>query len=318
MDLAGSIASTVYLDRAAGTATKVYRPSRPVRALYWAAFQAPFPYARQIEALHAAARIREFTGLLTRYWTGEDMIAGVREVRRTRNGELAFVTELVEGEEPANNAEVADELRALRRRFAGPGLPTWQINPENPHAHTNFIRSADGRLKLIDIESTLIRLIQPLRSWPYMLRSGRLPAFDDVDFATLHAYVDKHSHDLRAVLGAADFARLEHAVDEAERHSNAWKSRERAIWGVTARRFWSKLAWDRRTGPIRDRIGRAEEFALGYIAKPLDRWVDQGHISHGEAKAVRGAMNDDTHAAPCGRSAWPSSSPSPCASPSAA
>ena len=43
----GSIASTVYLDSRAGTATKEYSPPWPVMALYWLAFQAPFPCCSQ-------------------------------------------------------------------------------------------------------------------------------------------------------------------------------------------------------------------------------------------------------------------------------
>ena len=40
---AGSVASTVYLDDKAGTASKIYRPPRLVRWMYWAACQAKFP-----------------------------------------------------------------------------------------------------------------------------------------------------------------------------------------------------------------------------------------------------------------------------------
>ena len=140
-DIAGSIASTVYLDREAGTATKVYRPPRAVRWMYWAAFQSSFPYATREEALRTAAAVRELTGLLTQYWTGDNMVAGVTEIRCER-GEFYFVTELVEGEEPRDNAEVRDVLLTLRRRFGEAGLATWQIDAENPHAYTNFIRTA--------------------------------------------------------------------------------------------------------------------------------------------------------------------------------
>ncbi|MGH2544511.1 MAG: phosphatase PAP2 family protein, partial [Ardenticatenaceae bacterium] len=56
--IAGSIASTVYLDFRNGTATKQYAPPLPVRALYRLAFQAPFPYQHRRDALEAAAAKR--------------------------------------------------------------------------------------------------------------------------------------------------------------------------------------------------------------------------------------------------------------------
>lgn len=211
--LAGSIASTVYLDDRAGTAVKVYRPSRPVRLMYWAAFQAPFPYSSREEALNTAASIRKFTGLLTQFWTGHDMVAGVQAIRR-EGGEFHFVTDLVSGEEPADNDEIKEELATLRRYFSQAGLPTWQIDPDNPHAHTNFIRTKDGQLKIIDLESTLIPLIQPLGQLPRMLRSGRMPTFDDVDFNQLNSYVKTNEAALRESLGPADFDTLEREIAE--------------------------------------------------------------------------------------------------------
>ena len=65
--MAGSIASKVYLDWKAGTATKEYHPPLPVRALYRLAFQAPFPYQGRRDALEAAAAKRKIAGLLTKH-----------------------------------------------------------------------------------------------------------------------------------------------------------------------------------------------------------------------------------------------------------
>ena len=290
--LAGSIASTVYLDDAAGTAVKVYRPSLPVRLLYWAAFQAPFPYSAREEALRTAAAAREFTGLLTQYWTGADMVAAARDVRVER-GEFHFVTDLVQGQEPADNAAIIDVLRGLRRNFAAAGLPTWQIDPENPHAHTNFIRTPDGALKIIDLESTLIPLIQPLGQLPRLLRMGRFPTFDDVDFDRLNAYLRQEEHSLREVLGPADFARLQRAVAGGERWSAAWKSREPNLPGRVGHRLWHWLDWDRRARPIRSRLLRAEEFALAFLAEPLDRWVADGRIAPQRAEELRARLHSD-------------------------
>ena len=290
---AGSIASTVYLDDAAGIATKVYRPPLPVRALYWAAFQAPFPYASCEASLRTAAAARELTGLLTRYWTGEDMVARVTAIRRV-DGEFHLDTELIQGAEPADNASMISELRSLRRRFAQAGLPTWQIDAENPHAHTNFIRTPDGRLKIIDLESTLVPLIQPLRTWPRMFRTGRAPQFDDVDYPTLRAYVAAERISIAASLGEPDLERLEAAIDQAEAASREWKSAEPALWGRLARRVWGRIGWERRSAPVRRQIARADDLAMDFLTKPLDRWVVEGRLSAEEAAAIRSRLCSDS------------------------
>ena len=54
----GSIASTVRLDYDAGIAEKRYEPPLLFRALYRAAFQAPFPYEQNDDALEAALHRR--------------------------------------------------------------------------------------------------------------------------------------------------------------------------------------------------------------------------------------------------------------------
>ena len=290
--LAGSIASTVYLDDRAGTAVKVYRPSRPVRLMYWAAFQAPFPYSSREEALNTAASIRKFTGLLTQFWTGHDMVAGVQAIRR-EGGEFHFVTDLVSGEEPADNDEIKEELATLRRYFSQAGLPTWQIDPDNPHAHTNFIRTKDGQLKIIDLESTLIPLIQPLGQLPRMLRSGRMPTFDDVDFNQLNSYVKTNEAALRESLGPADFDTLEREIAEGHTQSHVWKDAEPNVWGRAAHRVWHWVDWDRRTGPMQRRLAGAEEYALQFVTTPIERRVLAGRMSEEEAERLRQGLRSD-------------------------
>lgn len=292
-DVAGSVASTVYFDREAGTAGKVYRPPRAVRWLYWAAFQSSFPYATREEALRTAAAVRELTGLLTEYWTGEDMVAAVRDIRCER-GEFWFVTELVEGEEPKDNAEVREVLQTLRRRFAEAGLATWQIDPENPHAHTNFIRTPEGKLRLIDLESTLIPFVQPLNMLPRMFRMGRVPTFDDVDYERLRRYVGEHRSEMEQALGEEKVERLEAAIDTAQACARSWKGAEPNVWGRIAHRVWHWIDWDRRTGPIRRRLAQSEDLALRFLMKPLDRWAAEGWIPAEGADAIRESLQTDS------------------------
>ncbi len=99
----GSIASKVYLDWKAGTATKEYYPPLPVRALYRLAFQAPFPYQVRKDALEAAAAKRKLAGLLTKHRFGYDMVAAVYGIHEGENA-YRFETELIEGNEPRSNS----------------------------------------------------------------------------------------------------------------------------------------------------------------------------------------------------------------------
>ena len=237
--------------------------------------------------------MRELSGLLTQYWTGRNMVAGVREIRCDR-GEFVFVTDLVPGKEPVDNAEIGDLLQLLRRHFAEAGLPTWQLDPNNPHAHTNFIRTPDGDLFIIDLESTLIPLIQPLNMLPRMLRMGRVPTFDDVDYERLENYIALHTADLEKALGASGLAALHTAVGEAKECARIWKSGEPNIWGRAAHRVWYWVGWERRTAPIRRHFAKPEELALRFLLKPLDRWVAEERISAEAAESIREGLQSDS------------------------
>ena len=193
--VAGSIASKVYLDWKAGTATKEYSPPLPVRALYRLAFQAPFPYQCRKDALEAAVAKRKIAGLLTKHRFGYDMVAAAYGIHEGENG-YRFVTELIEGDEPRSNSEVEDLLKRMYAFFQETGMPTWQIAPGNPHAYSNFIRRPNGEMKLIDLESALVSTSYPWKELRAALRDGNFPTFDDVDFVQLHGYVDTHKLEL--------------------------------------------------------------------------------------------------------------------------
>jgi membrane-associated phospholipid phosphatase len=286
---ARSIASTVYLDPQAGTATKEYNPPLPVRALYRAAFQASFPYQGNRDALEAAAAKRKIAADLTSHWFGQDMVAQVYDIRNG-GGSYQFVTEYVPGTTPVSNAEIAGALSELYTRFQEAGLPTWQIAPGNPHAYSNFLRTAQGDLKLIDLESALVSVSYPWQELPGYLRDGSFPVFDDVDFPKLRRYVNVNEHALTVTLGRAGVADLEHAIEVAERYTQSWKDSEPRIWGRLARRAYRMFNVKGLLDGIRARLDGAEAMARGFVGEAIERWEREGQIDSARAASLRSML----------------------------
>ena len=156
--IARSIASTVVLDPEQGTATKVYAPPPLVRVLYWLVFQAKFPYETNSSALRAAKYRRQIGSLLTIHRFGKDLVAPVTTVD-CGHGNCSFVTEFVPGELAQNDDPAREFMAEVSETFAQAGLSVWQVNPRNPHAHTNLILTQEGDYKIIDLESAVVTLL---------------------------------------------------------------------------------------------------------------------------------------------------------------
>src|SRR6266478_7221519 len=180
------VASRVVLDFDLETAEKSYRHTW-LDVLYWFAFQAPFPYASCRFALEAARELRTIAGLLTEYWFEWNAVAPVVEIVE-RNGGYSLISRLVRGQPPSDTKRAHDWLRDVADHFVEAGLPTWQIAYYNPRALSNVIETTDGRLIIVDLESTLVTPIVPLLALPSAIRSGRYPAFDGVDMRRLRWY----------------------------------------------------------------------------------------------------------------------------------
>jgi len=236
METFRSIASRVYLDHTCGTTVKVYKPPLLIRLLYRLAFQAPFPYERNVYALKAAQYRRKIAGILTRYFFGEDLVAPALDIR-CDDGSCAFVTELVRGDPAPPTKEARRFLEEVSIRFAGAGLPTWQLSPINPKAIGNILLGADGRYHIIDLESALVSPFVPLSRLNGALRDGTLPSFDDVDFAALRTYIDRNAHRLEQLLGANEVAELRESVAACEVYTRLWKEGEPRILGLPAARY---------------------------------------------------------------------------------
>ncbi len=287
--MAGSIASKVYLDWNAGTATKEYYPPLPIRALYRLAFQAPFPYQGRRDALEAAAAKRKIAGLLTKHRFGYDMVAAFYGIRESENG-YSFETELIQGSEPKSNSEVEDLLNDMYAYFQETGMPTWQIAPGNPHAYSNFIRRPNGELKLIDLESALVSVSYPWKELRPALRDGNFPTFDDVNFVQLRDYVSTRAVELAENLGSEGLEELSDAIEVAEVASKSWKESEPRIWGRAAARVYRMLDMSRPINTIRRLFERGEAMSTSFLTSAVDRWEQEGKIDGEEATAFRNSL----------------------------
>ena len=168
-----SIASTVVLDPDKGTATKIYSPPGVVRLIYWLAFQAKFPYEHNWASLDAATYRRKIASALTTHRFGKDLVAHVTAVE-CDYGPCRFVTDFIPGEKVENDQTAREFLAQVAETFAEAGLGVWQVNPRNPHAHTNLIRTPDGDMIIIDLESAIATPIPAPGQWRSALRRGTI------------------------------------------------------------------------------------------------------------------------------------------------
>ena len=281
-----SIASVVMLDPQRGTATKVYRPPAVVKMLYWLAFQAKFPYDSNIAALQAATYRRKIAGLLTLHRFGKDLVAPVTEVSCV-NDQYSFVTEFVPGEKVSNDATAKRFLAQVTETFAEAGLGVWQINPRNPHAHTNLIRTPQGDLKIIDLESAVVTPLPAPGGWRSALRSGHFPIFDDIDFPRMQRYVSANEVALEASLGLEGMAELKDAMGRGEHALRSWKDGEPRIWGRLARGIYRMLNWQpffQKIGSVSDGADRAAET---FLSNGIERWEREGRLEPTKVQELR-------------------------------
>ena len=281
-----SIASVVTLDPEQGTATKVYRPPPLVNLLYWIAFQARFPYKNNSLALEAGRYRRDIASLLTKHRFGKDLVAPVSAVN-CMHGECNFVTEFIPGQRVENDESAKVFLGEVAETFAEAGLSVWQINPRNPHAHTNLIRTPEGDFKIIDLESAVVTLLPAPGQWRSALKAGNFPIFDDIDFPRLREYISTNEGALEASLGPDGLADLKHATDHAEQSIGAWKEAEPRIWGHIVSRTYKLLNWQSYAQHLMGAVAGADRAAEVFLCDGIDRWEQEKRITPSEASDLR-------------------------------
>jgi len=285
-----SIASVVVLNPDEGTATKVYKPPPLVGLLYWIAFQAKFPYTSNVAALEAAAHRRTIASLLTRHRFGKDLVAAATATT-CEHGDCSFVTEYVPGEKAENDAEAQSFLGEVAETFAEAGLSVWQINPRNPHAHTNLIKTAEGDFKIIDLESAVVTLLPAPGQWRSSLRRGTIPIFDDIDFQRLRDYIATNEAALVASLGAEGLAELRDAAERCEAAIQTWQNAEPRIPGRVVSTVYRTLNIKAHTAHLRSAITGADAAAIAFLKGGIERWEGEGRIEKERAESVRSYLS---------------------------
>jgi hypothetical protein len=270
-------------------AEKVFRTGWGVsslltHALYRGCFQSPFPYRTTVRAVWAAFYRRKAIRLLTEYWFGEPRVADALYVRWD-GVENTFVlgTEYIDGRGPRVSSpdpdaprpwprlrppqDARDEMSELiafmdrlRAHLGESGFvgAQWQVDPGTLVATANFLRQ-QGRWIAVDLESGVPAVTMPRYVWQG-LRLGRLPLFDDTDFAAAWSYHNRHTEPLTRRLGPAKAGYLRYALKELEVQERLWKAGEVALLREPSR--WT-------LAERRDHVRR----------HTLDRWLQEARIS---------------------------------------
>ena len=145
------------------------------------------------------------------------------------HGNCSFVTEFIPGELAKNDEPAQKFLGEVTESFAEAGLSVWQVNPRNPHAHTNLILTPEGDYKIIDLESAVISLFPAPGQFRSSLKSGNIPIFDDIDFPRLRNYINTNEAALVTTIGTDGVEALKHSTDHAEEAINTWRAAEPRI-----------------------------------------------------------------------------------------
>jgi hypothetical protein len=286
----GSIASTVRLDYDRGTAHKTYEPPFWVQALYRLAFQAPFPYESNPAALEAARQRRRIIGLLTRFWFGSDLVSPVLGIHSETDGRRSFVTKLVRGAAPKDKKQARRFLRALTSRFLEAGLPTWQVTPHNFRATGNLIEQEDGSYRIIDLESNLVAPLMPVSGIVGAIRQGRFPAFDDIDVSRLDAYLAEHAGEIADALGERESVALREAIAAYARAAHEWHRKEKRVLSRMLRFSLGLVDVPSWVRAVRRLAESGQRKADVFVRRGIDEWVEEAHLSDGEAARLRRAL----------------------------
>lgn len=268
-------------------AIKIYAPGFVPRAIYWLAFQAEFPYIRNLAALRAAVLRRNLAGRLTEYWYGSNRVARALGIAVVGD-RFGIASEYIpQGGEPPDPGEVETFLYDLSARFDQAGLPTWQIDPRQPRGMDNVLQARDGSWHIVDLESGLVSPMASPRAWWRAFWRGDVPLFDTVFFDIMRHYLDREAENMRQKLGEQWLAETRTLLDRTEVATAEWHATEPRVWSRMLRGllggFGIRHVAERARSSLGDSFNRAES----WVFSAIDEWEQDGRISLQEARRVR-------------------------------
>lgn len=238
---------------------KVFRPGLLTRTIYRAAFQAPFAYQDNAEAILASFYRRRVAAVIIQAFAPETSVAKPLYVRWDHQSQaMVLASEFIRGRgvvpqsvdskrfrrwfaskvrqpdpAPAPPTAEIDELVTLmtklesllvRSGLTGSG---WQVCKRAMVSTANLLRTEDGYV-VVDLESGIPSVLVPAYVFAG-LRLGTLPLFDDLDSVKLRTWIAEN-HDRFA--GTLSPGQLEQFDDDVQRlilHDENWKRSEPAV-----------------------------------------------------------------------------------------
>ena len=261
---------------------KVFRPGFLTRLIYRMAFQAPFAYQYNVDAIHASFYRRRAAAAIVDAMLPEARVAQPLYVRWDHQSQaLVLASEYIQGrgvipapvdpgmirrwisgffrksDSNVNQGEEIHQLLDLMTRLeallirCGLTGSGWQVCKRAMVSTANLLRTDSGYV-VVDLESGIPSVLVST----YILQGLRLqslPPFDDLDAERLQRWLGEHKSQLAASLGEARHKQLTEDIESLISHTQRWKLSEPAI----GRQPWRLLTAD---------------FFRRFRLRVLDRW----------------------------------------------
>lgn len=238
---------------------KVFRPGYLTRLIYRIAFQAPFAYQHNADAIQATFYRRRAAAAIVETMLPEAKVAQPLYVRWDHQAQaLVLASEYIRGRgivpapvdsnmirrwfaslfrksssvsmAPAEEIhELLDLMTRLEALLIQCGLTGsgWQVCKRAMVSTANLLRTDSGYV-VVDLESGIPSVLVPA----YIiqgLRMQSLPPFDDLDAGRLRSWLSNHRDQLSASLGAVKHEQLQEDIDNLILHTDNWKRSEPAL-----------------------------------------------------------------------------------------
>jgi hypothetical protein len=238
---------------------KVFRPGLLTRTIYRAAFQAPFAYQDDAQAILASFYRRRVAAVIIQTFSPEASVAKPLYVRWDHPSQaMVLASEFIRGRgvvpQPVDSkrcrrwfaskmtpnrsvsvppAAEIDELVALmtklesllvRSGLTGSG---WQVCKRAMVSTANLLRTENGYV-VVDLESGIPSVLVPAYVFAGF-RLGTLPLFDDLDPVKLRSWIAENHDSFAQSLSQSELAQFTDDVERLIEHDENWKRSEPAI-----------------------------------------------------------------------------------------